>query len=71
MEVVKTNQNLSGYSPYQGDWNTLVVVSLHYFKQVYAQNLKDHNEVVSIRSIMHERVEQLNYLGVKTSELAV
>lgn len=54
MQVVEANQNLSGHSPYQGKRNAFVVIPLHDFEEVDAQNLKDHDEVVSVGSVVHE-----------------
>jgi hypothetical protein len=71
MEIVKTNKDLFRNPPNKRDRNALIIIALHDFKEIYSEDLKNHNEVVSIRSIMHERVEQLDYLSVLTGELAI
>ena len=56
MQVVQSNQNLLGHASYQWHWDAFVVVSLHDFKQVYTQDFKYHNEMLSVSAVVQERI---------------
>ena len=59
MHVVETNQALLSQLSHQRQRNTLVLVSLDDLKEVDAENFENHDEMLAIRSVMDERVQQL------------
>jgi hypothetical protein len=71
MEVVKAYQDLFAHPPHQRNWDSFIVIAFHDLEQVDSQNLKNHDEMVTIGSVVHKRVEQLYHLGVQTSEFSV
>jgi len=48
MQVIEADEDLLCHSSYKRQWNTLVVVSLHDFKQVDTEDLEHHDEVLSV-----------------------
>lgn len=71
MKVIQAYQDLLGNSPDKWHWYSFIIVSFHDFQQIYSKNLKHHNEVITVCSVMHERVEQLYNLGVLARELSI
>ena len=66
VNVVKTNKTLSRQFPHQGNRNTFVVVSLDQFQKIYTQYLEYHNEMLAVRTVVDERIKQLNTVGSDT-----
>ena len=54
MDVVKANQALFGQLSNQRQWYSLVVVSFNNLQEVHAQNLEDHDKMLSIRAVVDE-----------------
>ena len=54
MDVIQTNQALSGKTSNKWQWDTSIVVSLYNLKEIYTQNLEDHDKVLSVGSVVDE-----------------
>ena len=67
MEVVKSNKHLLRHTSHQRQWNTSVVVPLHNLKQVDTEDLKNHNEMLSIRPRVDKGIQKLNCVTVLDS----
>ena len=52
MDIVEPNKALLGQSSDEWQWYTFIIVSFDDFKEVYSENLKDHNEVLAVWSMM-------------------
>lgn len=50
-------------------FNPFIIISLYYFKEVHSHDFKDHTEVVSIRSFVNKRVQQLHDMAIISGEL--
>lgn len=48
MQVVETDEHLLGHATHDWQRYATVVVALHDFKQIDAQDLEDHDEVLAI-----------------------
>lgn len=64
MQVVKSDQNLLGHGTDDGEWDALVVISLHNFQKINSKDLEHHNEVLSVGPRMNERVEELYCMAI-------
>ena len=64
VQVVKADEDLFGHTADKRHRNSFVVVALHDLKQVDAEDLEDHDEVLSIGAIVQEGVEQLHCVTV-------
>lgn len=71
MQIIKSDQNLLGNSSHEWHRNSFVIIPFHYFEKIDTQNFKNHNKMVSIGAIMHERIEQLNDLSMLTRKLPI
>ena len=60
MHVIKADQTLA--SKLTGEWHghSLIIVSLDYLQEVDSKDLKYHDEVLTVRPMMDERIEQLH-----------
>jgi len=56
VHIVEADQTLSRQFSYQRNWNALVIVTLNQLKKVHTKNLEDHNEVLTVRSMVNEGV---------------
>ena len=63
VHVVEANETLASKTSRQGHWNSLVVVPLYDFEEIYSEDFKNHNEVLAVGPIMDKRVQQLNAVG--------
>ena len=63
MHIVKTNEALPGKSPHQRKWHSLVVISLDDLQEVDSQNLKHHDEMLPVWTMVDEGVKQLGAVG--------
>ena len=52
VNVVKAYEALTCQLTDQGQWHAFVVVSLNDFEEVDTQNLEDHNEMLSVRTMV-------------------
>lgn len=57
VDIVEANQALLGQPSHEWQWHTLIVVSFDDFEEVYSQNLKDHDEVFAVGSMVDKRVQ--------------
>ena len=57
VQVVQPDQDLLGHSANQRQRNTLIVVSFHDLKQIYAEDFEHHDEVLTIGARMNERIQ--------------
>jgi hypothetical protein len=64
MQVVQADQHLLGHTPDQWDRDSLGVVPLHDLEQIHAEDLEHHHKVLPIRTVMEERIEQLDCVAV-------
>ena len=69
IEKIKTHKNLPGNFLDKIKRKALVVIPLKHFKQVDSQNLKDHAEVVAVRTLVEEGVEKVEDVGIVSVEL--
>ena len=60
VQVIQSNQTLPSNLPCDGYRHSLVLKRLDYLKQVDSKDLEHHDEVLPIRPVMQERVEQLH-----------
>jgi hypothetical protein len=67
VHIIKANQALSSQFSYQGNWDSFVVITFNDFQEINAQDLKDHDKVLSVWSIMDKRIEQLDAVGSVSS----
>ena len=59
VHVVESDQALPRQSPHQRNGHSLVVVSFYNFEEVHTQNLEHHDEVLSVWTVVDERVQKL------------
>lgn len=64
VQKVKSHQNLSGDLLDQIQRQSFIVVPFQDLEQVNTQNFKHHAEVVSVRSFIQERVQQIKHVTV-------
>jgi diadenosine tetraphosphate (Ap4A) HIT family hydrolase len=64
VKVVKTHQALLGHDPDKWKRGALVVVPLDDLKEVHAEDLKDHNEMLSMWTMMQQAVQELNAVAI-------
>ena len=60
VQVIQSNQTLPSNLPCDGYRHSLVLKRLDHLKQVDSKYLEHHDEVLPIRPVMQERVEQLH-----------
>ena len=60
VQVIQSNQTLPSNLPCDGYWHSLVLKRLDHLQQVDSKDLEHHDEVLPIRPVMQERVEQLH-----------
>jgi glutamyl-tRNA reductase len=63
VHVVKTDQALPRKSSHKWQGYSFVVVSLDDLKEVDTENLENHDEMLSIWTMMDERVQKLSTVG--------
>ena len=63
MNIIKTYQTLSSQPPDKRKWHSTVVVPFNNFKEITSQDLKHHDEMLAIRSVVDERLQQLSAMG--------
>lgn len=67
VHVVKANQTLASQLSHKGKWHTFVVIALNDFKEVNSQNLENHDEVLSVRSVVDKGIQKLHAVrGIST-----
>ena len=59
VNVVKANEALACEFAHKWQRHTFIVVSFDDLEEVHTQNLEHHNKVLSVWTVMDERVEQL------------
>ena len=64
VEEVQSHHDLSGDLLDQVQRETLVVIALEHLEQVDSEDLKDHAEVITVGTLVEERVEQVEDVGV-------
>ena len=64
VQVVESNENLFGHAPHYGNWHASILIPLHDFKKIDAQNFKDHNEVRPVCTSVNERIQQLHSVTI-------
>lgn len=57
MEVVQADQDLLGHSADKWQRNALIVISFHDLEEVDAEDLKHHDEVLSVGTRMDEGIQ--------------
>jgi hypothetical protein len=56
MHVIKADEALPCQLSYKRNRDTLVVVALDDFQEVYSKDFKNHDEMLAIRSMVNKRV---------------
>ena len=59
VNVVKANETLAGEFANKWQWHAFIVVSFNDLQEVHTQNLKHHNKMLTIRSMMDKRIKKL------------
>jgi len=59
VNVVKADEALAGEFAHKWQRHAFIVVSFDDLQEVHTQNLKHHDEVLTIWSMMNERIQQL------------
>ena len=59
VNVVKADETLAGEFADKWQRHAFIVVSFDDLEEVHTQNLEHHNKVLSVWTVMNERVEQL------------
>jgi hypothetical protein len=54
MNIIKTNQTLSSQPPDKRKWHSTVVVPFNNFKEITSQDLKHHDEMLAVGSMVDE-----------------
>lgn len=60
VNVIKAYETLAGQLAHYRQWHSLIVVSFNNFQEVHTQNLKNHNEMFSIWTMMDEGIQKLS-----------
>ncbi len=68
MHIVKSDETLFCQGFDQGDWHSLVVVALDDLKEVDSEDLKDHDKVLAVGTVVDEGIEQLAAVGHVTRD---
>ena len=59
MHVVQANQALSCKSSHKRKRHSFIVISFDYLQEIHSQDFKHHYEMLSIWSMMNERIQKL------------
>ena len=69
VQKVKADQALLSHLSHNWNWCTLVIVPFNDFQKIDSQNLKDCNEMLSMRTMMQEAVQKLDIVAIISSDV--